>query len=309
MQKYEKISIKDLSREEWLKLRKTGIGGSDAGAILGVNPYSNKLKIFRDKTCEEVEEMSNEAIRQGVALEEYVAQRFCEETGKKVHKSNFMYRSKSNPFMLADLDRLVVGEDAGLECKTANAYSADQWKAGRIPEHYVSQCYHYMAVTGKKTWFIACLIIGKEFIWHKLEWDDDIIKELISAERDFWNNHIMTGIMPEPDGTEVSDKIINQYYGIATEGSTIELVGFDDKIERRNQIIEEMENLKKEQTLIEQEVKLAMGENEYGLSAKFKASWINVESKRLDTRLIKEDGLYDKYAKTSSTRRFQIKAA
>ena len=153
---YTKIPIKDLSREEWLKLRKTGIGGSDAGSICGMNPYSNAMKVFHDKTSDTTEEQQdNEAIRQGHDLEEYVAQRFMEETGLKVRRSNFMYRNLEYPFMIADVDRLVIGEDAGLECKTASAYNADKWKDGEIPLHYIMQCYHYMAVTGKRTWYIA----------------------------------------------------------------------------------------------------------------------------------------------------------
>lgn len=76
----------------------------------------------------------------------------------KVHRSNFLYRSKEYPFMMADVDRLVTGEDAGLECKTASLYQADKWADGKVPLYYAIQCYHYMAVTGKRTWYIACMI-------------------------------------------------------------------------------------------------------------------------------------------------------
>ena len=75
---YEKTPIKGLSREEWLKMRKTGIGGSDAGAICGLNPYTSAMTVFHDKTTEGVSEEDNEAMRQGRDLENYVAQRFCE---------------------------------------------------------------------------------------------------------------------------------------------------------------------------------------------------------------------------------------
>lgn len=176
---FEKIPIAGMDKRQWLMQRKSGIGGSDAGAICGVNPYSSAMKVFRDKTCEDVEEADNEAIRIGHDLENYVAQRFTEATGLKVRKSNFMYRSIEHPFMIADVDRLVVGENAGLECKTASAYSADKWKDGNIPLHYAMQCYHYMAVTGKRTWYIAAAILGKEFVWHRLEWEDGLIESRI----------------------------------------------------------------------------------------------------------------------------------
>lgn len=140
---YEKIPTAGMDRKEWLQLRKTGIGGSDAGALCGLNPYSSPMKVFYDKTADEIEETDNEAIRIGHDLEDYVTKRFTEATGLKVRRSNYMYRSVEHPFMIADVDRLVIGEDAGLECKTASAYNADKWKDGDIPLPYIMQCYHY----------------------------------------------------------------------------------------------------------------------------------------------------------------------
>ena len=54
----------------------------------------------------------------------------------------------------------------------ASAYNADKWSDGDIPLHYVMQCHHYMAVTGKRVWYIAALILGQGFVYRKLEWDD-----------------------------------------------------------------------------------------------------------------------------------------
>ena len=99
---YTMVSTAGLSHEEWLRLRKTGIGGSDAGAICGLNPYSSPMKVYLDKTEEDITDFDNESMRQGRDLEDYVARRFMEETGLKVRRSNMMYRSKENPFMLAD---------------------------------------------------------------------------------------------------------------------------------------------------------------------------------------------------------------
>ena len=212
---------KDMPHDEWLEMRKKGIGGSDAGAICGVNPYSNALAVFRSKTNDDIEETDNEAVRQGHDLEEYVAQRFSEATGLRVRKSNMMYQSVEHPFMIADVDRLIVGEDAGLECKTASAYNADKWKDGDIPLHYLLQCYHYMIVLGKKTWYIAAVILGQEFVYRKIVWDDQLVERLIEIEKDFWNNNVLANQMPFPDGTKVSDEIIQKYFGTAKKESTI----------------------------------------------------------------------------------------
>ena len=135
MKLHKLISTVDMSHEEWLRYRKLGIGGSDAGSICGLNPYSSAIAVFQDKTQKEAgEKEDNEAMRQGRDLEEYVARRFMEETGKKVRRANAIYGHPDHDFMMANVDRLVVGENAGLECKTASAYSADKWKDGHIPE-------------------------------------------------------------------------------------------------------------------------------------------------------------------------------
>ena len=309
---YTKIPIKDLSREEWLKLRKTGIGGSDAGSICGMNPYSNAMKVFHDKTSDTVEEQrDNESIRQGHDLEEYVAQRFMEETGLKVRRSNFMYRSLEHPFMIADIDRLVTGEDAGLECKTANAYNADKWKDGEIPLHYIMQCYHYMAVTGKRIWYIAVVILGREFTYRRLEWDDALISQMTAAEEYFWKNHVEKRIMPEPDGSKACDEVLKQYFHTARKSSEIELVGFDEKLDRRAALLEQIAPLQQELNQIEQEVKLYMQDNETASSSRFKVLWSSVEKTSLDTKRIKieKPEIYRDYAKVSVTRRFQVKSA
>jgi len=308
---FEKISLAGVSNTEWLRLRKSGIGGSDAGAICGVNPYSSAMKVFQDKTSKEVEEIDNEAVRIGHDLEDYVAQRFMEATGLKVRKSNFMYRSMKHPFMIADVDRLVVGEDAGLECKTASVFNADKWEDGNIPLHYVMQCYHYMAVTGKRTWYIAAVILGQKFVYRKLEWDDELIGRLTEMEEDFWNNYVMKGTIPPPDGSKACDEVLEQYFHTAKKGNRIQLIGFDEKLRRREEILGFISELQEEQKQIEQEVKLFMGDNESAISDCFRVSWGNVDSTRLDTKRIKEERpeIYSDYAKVSHSRRFEVKAA
>lgn len=308
---YEKIPTAKMSREGWLQLRKQGIGGSDAGAVCGLNPYSSKMKVFVDKTSDSTEVIDNEAIRIGNDLEQYVAERFMGATGLKVRRSNFMYRSKEHPFMIADVDRLVIGEDAGLECKTASAYSADKWADGKIPLHYMMQCYHYMAVTGKRTWYIACVILGRGFTYSRLTWDDTLIQQLIEIEKEFWEGHVVPGIMPAPDGSDDCDNILNRYFGDTKKSGVVELVGFDEKLERRAEILAEIERLQNEQKRIDQEIKLYMKENELAANDRYRVSWSSVATTRLDTKQLREEKpeIYADYAKTTSSRRFTVKAA
>lgn len=308
---YEKIPTTGLGRENWLRLRKNGIGGSDAGAICGLNPYASPMSVYLDKTSDDVSDEDNEAMRQGRDLEDYVARRFMEESGLKVRRSNMMYRNKEHPFMLADVDRLVVGQDTGLECKTASAYSADKWKDGEIPAHYMIQCLHYMAVTGKREWYIAVVILGQDFKYAKITWDEGMIQNLIAIETDFWNSHIVPGIMPVPDGSKACDEVLEQYFRSSRKDSAIPLIGFDGKLERRAELDELIGRLEQEQKQIDQEIKLYMKENEMAFNDHYRVTWASVKSGRLDTKRIKAErpDVYQDFLNVATSRRFTVKAA
>lgn len=307
---FTKISTAGMNRDEWRILRQTGIGGSDAGALCGLNAYVSPLNVYASKTGELEEEESKEAIRIGHDLEEYVAQRFTEATGLKVRRSNYMYRSVENPFMIADVDRLVVGEDAGLECKTTNAFGESNWKDGNIPPHYLMQCYHYMAVTRKRTWYIAALIMGRDFVYYKIDWDDDIISRLIEIERDFWNNHVCAEVLPNPDGSKAYTEMLNGYFDIKDFEKAMQLPqGFEEKIIRRENIEEQINELKAEKDKIDQEIKLAMGEREKAETEGYRISWKAVTSNRVNGTALKNNypDVYKQCITTSVSRRFEIK--
>ena len=308
---YTKISIAGMCRMEWLKLRKTGIGGSDAGAICGLNPYASPMSVYLDKTSDTIGDDDNEAMRIGRDLESYVAQRFCEATGLKVRRSNYMYRSEEYPFMLADVDRLIVGEDAGLECKTVSPYGADKWKDGNIPQHYLMQCCHYMYVTGRRSWYLAVVILGQGFQYVKIDWDNDLIQSMVRTEYDFWNNYVIPGILPPPDGSDVCDEVLEQYFHVSKKAGTVPLVGFDEKLDRRLELTQQIKELERQQKQIDQEIKIFLGESELAASERYKVAWQMVTTNRLDTKRIKTEQpqLYQDYLVENHARKFTVKAA
>ena len=121
-------------------LPKKGIGGSDAGAVCGLNPYRTAIQVYQDKISEEIEEIDNEAMRQGREFEDYVAKDLWKQQGRKVRRANAIFYHEKYPFMLADVDRMVVGENAGLECKTASPYMTESGRMAKIPFSYQIQC-------------------------------------------------------------------------------------------------------------------------------------------------------------------------
>lgn len=162
------VSTVDMPKPEWLGYRKMGLTGTDAGAITGMNPYASAFQVCQDKITNETEDFDNESMRQGRDLEEYTAQRFTEETGLKVRRANAIYQNEEHPVMLADFDRIIIGQKAGLECKTVSPYSADKWVDGKIPLHYQMPVQHYLAVSGFDCWYICALVFGQELIIKKL---------------------------------------------------------------------------------------------------------------------------------------------
>ena len=233
-----------------------------------------------------------------------------EATGKKVRRANAMFYNEEYPFMLADVDRMVVGENAGLECKTASPYMEDKWKDGNIPLSYQIQCYHYMAVCNADAWYLAVVIYGREFKYYKIERDEAVIADLIQIEKAFWENHVMKQQIPDPDGSKLADSVIAEYYKNSI-ADTIPLTGFNEKLERRQELSELIGRMDMEKKKIEQELKLYLGENERAENEQFMVSWKSVQSNRLDEKRLKEEEpeIYEKYKKSVSSRRFTVKAA
>lgn len=117
--------------------------------------------------------------------------------------------------------------------------------------------------------------------------------------------------MPEPDGSEICDEILNKYFNVARKESAVELQGFDEKLKRREEVLMLKDKLEREQKQIEQEIKLFMQDSELAYSDSYKISWSNVDTARIDTKRMKEEEpeLYQKFLKVTSSRRFTIKAA
>ena len=283
------VSTIELPKEEWLRYRKQGICGSDAGAIAGMNPYVSAFSVYQDKITEEiVENPDNEAMKQGRDLEEYVARRFCRETGKKVKRANYIFQNEKYPWMIADFDRLIVGEKAGLECKTVSPYSEDKWKDGNVPLSYLMQVQHYLAVSGYDCWYIAALIYGRDFIIRKIERDEDLIASLVKIEEYFWFERIKKKNPPEPDGSSDYTEMLQGLFEPDKE-KKVSLFGMEEKLNRRAELDVLIEKMTKEKTAIDQEIKLQMGDAVYGVVSNYKVSWTETVSNRLDTAKLKEE--------------------
>jgi putative phage-type endonuclease len=187
------VSTKDMARDDWLEVRRTGIGSSDAAAAVGLNPYQSQLELWMLKpgkgdlvpAIDPLDDTS--PMFWGTLLEPIVAAHYTKRTGNKVRRVNAILQHPEHAWMLANVDREVVG--AGdvqiLECKTAGIHGARLWRDG-VPEYVQLQVMHQLAVTGHQAADVAVLIGGQELRIFRIERDEALIARLIALEQEFW---------------------------------------------------------------------------------------------------------------------------
>ena len=210
-------------------------------------------------------------MRQGRDLEEYVAERWMEATGKTVRRSNAMLYNSLYPFAHADIDRTVVGENAGLECKTTSTLNLRQFKNVEFPEKYYAQCVHYMAVTGAARWHLAVLVYGRGFFTFTLERDQVEIDALMGAERDFWNL-VEQDTPPALDGLEPTGTALQSIYPIS-RGGDVHLFGREHLLSRYFELQSKKKEIQEKINAIENTIKADMGEAERGDCGIYSVSW------------------------------------
>lgn len=314
MKKIKKIE----HSKEWHEQRSKGIGGSDAGAACGVDKYKSPYTLWCEKTGRIANDFEdNESMRQGRDLEDYVAKRFTEYTGLKTKKSNYSYQSDEYPFMLANIDRWVLGvkdeqgnsKRIGLEIKTMNHFTALNCglKDADIPERYKAQCKHYMAVTGADGWYIAILVQGEAFEVLYLPRDEDAIDDLISREKEFWEC-VETDTEPSVDGSDSTSDTLNILYPQSQEESDIEILR-SQEVEEYKDICEQINILKERKAEKENAFKSDMQDAEKAHCNNLRITWKTSVSNRFDQSTFKKENpkLYAEYLKPTPSRRFVAK--
>lgn len=292
-------------REAWRKLRNSGLGGSDAAVIMGVNPWKSALALWAEKTGQkEPEDLSgNQRIYWGQKNEANIADWFCEVTGKQVRRRGMM-QSVEYPWMLANVDREVVGESAGLEIKTAGVDQARKWMEDEIPDAYYLQIQWYLAVTGWEKWYVAVLIGGNEARWKEVVRNEEQIAELINAGEAFWKK-VTEMVPPAPDGSESAGKVLSVLYPGGQTDQPIELnapdIGEALKRFHEHELAEKAAARAKEQA--KQILMNAMGNNEVALIGGERVTWKTQAGRTtVDSKKLKADhpDIYRSYVKVGN---------
>lgn len=266
----EKVNL-----EEDIKSRADYIGGSDIGVIMGCNPWKSAYTLWAEKTgLIETKDVSNElAVWFGAKEEDIVAERFTLETGVRTKKRNYAYQCREYPYLRGHVDRMLVGEPGGLECKTTSAYNKTDYEGGDIPPMHYWQCMFYIALTGSKYWYLATKRNNNEFHILFIKRDKEAINMMLDACESFWK-HVTEGTPPEVDGSYSTTETLKEVYSIeASDPFTVDLSAAEAEIIAIGVIkqqIKESEDIKKK---YENTIKALMQEHTYGESDNYIVTW------------------------------------
>lgn len=301
----------DAERTKWLETRTNSIGGSEIGSIAGYNKYGSALTVFNDKLGLGKKFEGNIHTLFGNRMEplirEWVQEDFQKETNIKLKTFEYPYMmvDKEIEYFSANIDGIGIldksytywenrdtgeikfipeGEMFGLEIKTGSEFLKKMWAGEELPSSYYCQCQWYMGVTGLK-YFLIIYLLGKEVKWKVIPRHEDDIKALRQIGKDFWNNHILTKIPPNPTGNTKETEDIN-YQQKLSDGSEVNIS--QNKLTQYQSVSDEIKELETKKEQLKQEIFLEMGNSKKGSDGRFKISRFEVKKDKLDTNTLKE---------------------
>ena len=301
-----------VNNEEWHNLRSNGLGGSDIGTMLGLNANKSPYQLWLEKTGQiEAPDISSKLqVQIGNELEDFVARLFEQESGMKVQRDNKTHYHKEHPFLLANIDRKIVGEKALLECKTTGAFSANQWDEDEIPASYIMQVQHYLNVLDYDYAYIAVIIGNHDFKFKRIERDQELIDMYTKEAIKFWNENVLKNVAPEIDGSLATKEALNLVDYEPLNSLSI-LSSQKQKLVELGNVKAQIKELTQYQTEIENKLKNYMYENEADelLSDEFKVTWKETKRTSIDTKALKKEmpDVYEQYSKETTYKRFTVK--
>jgi putative phage-type endonuclease len=307
------VRTKALSREDWLTVRKQGIGSSDAAAAVGLNPYQSPLELWMIKTGRDAglpkidPKDESSPTYWGTLLEPIVAAHYTKRTGNKVRRINavLQHPDPDKAWMLANIDREVTGASDVqiLECKTAGEFGARLWREG-VPDYVTCQVQHQLAVTGKAAADVCVLICGQEIQVFRIERDEGLIRRLIELERQFWQ-YVESDTPPPADGSESAERALRCLYP-SDGGNTLDLSAdrefsaiFADLVAIRQDIAER----EKTEASLRQKIEQRMGDASKALFETGSVTWKRAkDGAGVDVEQLKKDHpeLVSRYATVRS---------
>ena len=308
--------IRPSTREEWLDVRKSGIGSSEVATIVGLNPWETPYQLWRRKLGIDAPKEENFAMKAGHYLEDAVSRFWADETGREIIKrsaGDWIIRDNDRPYLQVSPDRTywLTGEKRNdnnkgiLECKTTQmAIDPDD-----LPKHWFCQVQYQLGVAGLEHGSLAWLCSGREFGYKDIDIVPDFYGWLVEEVERFWKDNILG--RQEPSEVSVKDVLLK--YNRHADGKIVE-VGADifDACSELREIKKQIKGLETTQAELEERIKLAFGDAE-GISfdGQTLATWKAPKpSQKFDVKAFQSDDqeTYSKYVKMQQgARRFLLK--
>lgn len=321
------IKTSNLSRQDWLALRQSGIGGSDIAAIIGVSPYATAYDIYQSKTQPLSDEDMNEFAYWGTVLEDTVAREFSKRSGLKIQNVNFLMHHPVHHWAIANIDRAIINRDVSgnvrfkdgklttdqiVEIKTASEYVGKNWgneESDEVPDQYQCQAQWYMGVTDTQVCHMAVLIGGNKYRQYKIERHQDFIDYLFEAAESFWNDNVLAGV--EPDATTLQNA--KDKYPRHNPDTTLDV----EPDSEAAKVFEHYESLKAQEKEVKAALELAQTDlicqiqnNEaLAIDGEVVATYKAQTANKFDSKAFKKDmpELAEKYVKQSESRVMRVK--
>lgn len=303
-----------MDKNEWLKLRMNGIGGSEAATTVNQNPYQTKFGLYLEKRGELPGFEGNERTKWGTKLEDIIAGEFKEQNGLWVQRKNFMLQHDTLDHVIGNIDREIFCKDRGrgvLEVKNTGHFMGKEWTSDAVPAQYQLQMQHYLAITGYEFGYFATLIGGNQYHQVEVNRDNELIEILLEAETLFWED-VQAGREPEIGGTDAEREVMKRLYPESTETEALPLdKDAAELIKRRQELKAKLKAEEEELKALENQLMKQLGDHEKGYIDNTEVIWKTIHSNRVDTKTLKTDfpEIYSQVIKQSSSRRFDIKEA
>lgn len=268
-------NLENLTKEEWLALRKNGVGASESAGLLGLSPWNTDLSIYVNKV-EDVDHETSLAAEVGIELEPFLHRKFVawlakeEEVDPEIIELSFLpkklYTHTKKDFIMCTPDDIFAHPERGLvgvEYKTAGEFQRDRWSDDEVPDEYYVQCQHCMLVTGLKEWYLAYLLGNRKFEVVLIQRNDELIKQIESAITTFWKEHVEKKIPPAPSGFPVDTMSLKLIY---PEGQgEVELFELEATYDKLKDLEREKKQLESKIEAEKQQIMASMGESEVAI--------------------------------------------
>lgn len=258
--------VKYKNRKEWLAGRGKGIGASEAGTVLGLNPFCTPYQLWRYKKGIDPPQEENFAMKAGHYLEDAVSQFFRDGSGAHIIKAStedFTIYDSERPWLRVSPDRTFwrpwakhnEAEKSILECKTTQLTIDPD----NLPKHWFCQIQMNMGVAEYKDGALAWLTMGRDFGYRDIEFDKEFYDWMTDQITEYWQRYILGDEEPAPYTAE--DIMIK--YPRHTEGKTVKAdTDIMEQLERLKILKSEIKPMETEAKEIEENLKLFFGDAE-----------------------------------------------